>query len=190
MAQQNQNKLVVVGAGGVGKSALTIQYVSKHFVTEYDPTIEDSYRKQVAIDNISTVLDILDTAGQEEYKTIQDQWWREGKGFLMCYSITSRTSFDEVSALREKILRCKDADTIPMVLVGNKYDLANERKVNTEEGKELAKKFKCPFFETSAKMPHNVDEAFTELVREVRKAEASQDNADKKPKKKSPCLLL
>mmetsp|Transcript_1486 Transcript_1486/g.1896 ORF Transcript_1486/g.1896 Transcript_1486/m.1896 type:complete len:86 (-) Transcript_1486:463-720(-) len=58
-------KVVVIGSGGVGKSALTIQYIQNHFVDEYDPTIEDSYRKQVTIDNETSVLDILDTAGQE-----------------------------------------------------------------------------------------------------------------------------
>ncbi|KAJ2545791.1 RAS1 protein, partial [Coemansia sp. RSA 1933] len=60
-------KLVVVGGGGVGKSALTIQFIQSHFVDEYDPTIEDSYRKQCAIDGETAMLDVLDTAGQEEY---------------------------------------------------------------------------------------------------------------------------
>eukprot|EP00003_Mantamonas_plastica_P019997 TRINITY_DN3238_c2_g1_i2.p2 TRINITY_DN3238_c2_g1~~TRINITY_DN3238_c2_g1_i2.p2 ORF type:complete len:143 (+),score=30.01 TRINITY_DN3238_c2_g1_i2:33-431(+) len=66
-------RVVVVGGGGVGKSAMTIQYVNQKFVAEYDPTIEDSYRKQTTVDGQDAVLDILDTAGQEEYKTIQDQ---------------------------------------------------------------------------------------------------------------------
>lgn len=60
-------KLVVVGGGGVGKSALTIQFIQSHFVDEYDPTIEDSYRKQCVIDEEVALLDVLDTAGQEEY---------------------------------------------------------------------------------------------------------------------------
>jgi GTPase KRas protein len=62
---QQEYKLVIVGGGGVGKSALTIQLIQGHFVDEYDPTIEDSYRKQVNIDNETCLLDILDTAGQE-----------------------------------------------------------------------------------------------------------------------------
>ncbi|KAJ2412090.1 RAS1 protein, partial [Coemansia sp. RSA 2531] len=63
-------KLVVVGGGGVGKSALTIQFIQSHFVDEYDPTIEDSYRKQCTIDNETAMLDVLDTAGQEEYRYV------------------------------------------------------------------------------------------------------------------------
>ena len=66
-------KLVIVGGGGVGKSALTIQLIQNHFIDEYDPTIEDSYRKQVTIDDETCLLDILDTAGQEEYSAMRDQ---------------------------------------------------------------------------------------------------------------------
>eukprot|EP01084_Bolivina_argentea_P056829 103936_1 len=88
-------KIVVLGGGGVGKSALTIRLVTDNFLDEYDPTIEDSYRKQVEIDNRPALLDILDTAGQEEFSSMQDQWMREGKGFLLVYSITSTATFDE-----------------------------------------------------------------------------------------------
>ena len=93
-------KLVIVGRGGVGKSALTIQIINNYFVDEYDPTIEDSYRKQVTIDNETCLLDILDTAGQEEYSAMRDQYMRTGQGFLCTYAITSRSSFDEITAFR------------------------------------------------------------------------------------------
>jgi len=92
----------------------------------------DSYRKQVMIDDEPALLDILDTAGQEEFSSMQDQWMREGKGFLLVYSICSETTFEEVELLIEKIKRCKDDDwefgrsSCPIVIVGNKCDLANE----------------------------------------------------------------
>ena len=79
----NGYKLVVVGAGGVGKSALTIQLIQNQFMEEYDPTIEDSYRKQVVVDKEACYLDILDTAGQEEYSAMKDQYMRTGEGFLI-----------------------------------------------------------------------------------------------------------
>eukprot|EP00003_Mantamonas_plastica_P019996 TRINITY_DN3238_c2_g1_i1.p1 TRINITY_DN3238_c2_g1~~TRINITY_DN3238_c2_g1_i1.p1 ORF type:complete len:190 (+),score=52.84 TRINITY_DN3238_c2_g1_i1:33-572(+) len=161
-------RVVVVGGGGVGKSAMTIQYVNQKFVAEYDPTIEDSYRKQTTVDGQDAVLDILDTAGQEEYKTIQDQWWREGRGFVCVYSVTSRSSFEEVSGLREKILRVKDVDKTPMVLSGNKVDMEDDRQVPTVEGKELAKEWDCPFIECSAKTNKNIDMVFAEIIREIR----------------------
>merc|ERR1712099_20136 len=111
----------------------------------YDPTIEDSYRKQVVIDGETCLLDILDTAGQEEYSAMRDQYMRTGQGFLCVYSITNRSSFDEVAAFHNQILRVKDAEQVPMVIVGNKLDLDSERTVPTKEGQELAASFSCPF---------------------------------------------
>jgi len=162
-------KLVVLGGGGVGKSALTIRLVTDNFLDEYDPTIEDSYRKQVMIDDDTALLDILDTAGQEEFSSMQDQWMRDGKGFLLVYNITSRPTFDEVGILYDKILRTKDTDKVPIVLAGNKCDLKDERQVEYNEGAELAKQWGCPFFETSAKIKLNNEACFFELVREIRK---------------------
>lgn len=115
--------MVVVGAGGVGKSALTIQLIQNHFVDEYDPTIEDSYRKQVVIDGETCLLDILDTAGQEEYSAMRDQYMRTGEGFLLVFAVNSAKSFEDIGTYREQIKRVKDAEEVPMVLVGNKCDL-------------------------------------------------------------------
>jgi GTPase KRas len=100
-------KLVVLGQGGVGKSALTIQMVSSHFCEEYDPTIEDNYRKQVHVDDHTCLLDIMDTAGEEEYPAMRDQYTRAGMGFLIVYSITSRDSFNEIDVLRDQVLNLK-----------------------------------------------------------------------------------
>jgi len=175
-------KLVVVGGGGVGKSALTIQLIQNHFIDEYDPTIEDSYRKQVTIDGESCLLDILDTAGQEEYSAMRDQYMRTGQAFLCVYAITSRTSFDEITSFREQILRVKDEENVPMVLVGNKSDLENERVVAASEGTDLSKSFGCGFMETSAKTRVNVEESFYQLVREVKKM---RDGGGEKKKKDS-----
>ncbi|ORY06176.1 ras-domain-containing protein [Basidiobolus meristosporus CBS 931.73] len=162
-------KLVVVGGGGVGKSALTIQFIQSHFVDEYDPTIEDSYRKQCVIDDETAMLDVLDTAGQEEYNAMREQYMRTGEGFLLVYSITSRNSFEEISTFHQQILRVKDRDYFPIIVVANKSDLENERQVSTQEGRDLAKQFGCRFIETSAKQRINVDEAFYNIVREIRR---------------------
>lgn len=161
-------KLVVVGGGGVGKSALTIQLIHSHFVDEYDPTIEDSYRKQVVIDDKVTVLDVLDTAGQEEYSAMREQYMRTGEGFLLVYSVTSKNSFEELLTYYQQIQRVKDSDYIPVVIVGNKSDLEDERQVPYQSGVNLAKQMNAPFLETSAKQAINVEEAFYTLVRLVR----------------------
>merc|ERR1712173_130511 len=188
-------KIVVLGGGGVGKSALTIRLVTDNFLDEYDPTIEDSYRKQVQIDGKPALLDILDTAGQEEFSSMQDQWMREGKGFLLVYSIVSRQSFDEVSMLREKILRTKDDDdgsNVPIVMAGNKCDLENARQVATDEGKQLAEEWNCAFFETSARDKINNVECFYKVVQLIRDLEAkkAEENTKKEKKKKFKCTIL
>jgi small GTP-binding protein len=168
--ETKEYKIVVLGGGGVGKSALTIRLVTNNFLEEYDPTIEDSYRKSVVIDEKACLLDILDTAGQEEFSSMQDQWMREGQAFLVVYSITSRNTFEEAIIMREKILRCKEEEEPPIVLVGNKCDLEYARQVTNEEGMQLAEEWgeNSTFFETSAKEKINHIECFYAAVRLVR----------------------
>uniref|UniRef100_A0A1I7VQK1 Ras family protein n=1 Tax=Loa loa TaxID=7209 RepID=A0A1I7VQK1_LOALO len=120
-------RLVVVGGGGVGKSALTIQFVQRHFVIDYDPTIEDSYTKQCFVDDDVCKLEVLDTAGQEEFSTMREQYLRSGNGFLLVFSVIDRNSFEEAIRLHKLILRVKDRDEFPIILVGNKADLDSDR---------------------------------------------------------------
>jgi len=127
-------RVVVVGEGGVGKSCLTIQFISEKFVEEYDPTMEDSYRKQVTVDGEECLLDIFDTAGQEDFSAVRDQYMRTGDGFLCVYSIILEPSFAAVAAFHDHILRVKDLDQLPFILVGNKADLESERVISKEEG--------------------------------------------------------
>ncbi len=75
---------------------------------------EDSYRKNAMIDQELALLDILDTAGQEEFSSMQDEWIRVGNGFMLVYSVTTRNTFDELHRLREKILRAHNVDHMPM----------------------------------------------------------------------------
>ena len=103
-------------AGGVGKSALTIQLIQNQFEEEYDPTIEDSYRKQVVIDGENCLLDILDTAGKEEYRAMTDQNMRTGEGFLIVFAVNNAKSFEDITAYREQIKRVKDAEEVRVLL--------------------------------------------------------------------------
>lgn len=129
----------------------------------------DSYRKQCMIDDEVALLDVLDTAGQEEYAAMREQYMRTGEGFLLVYSIDSRQSFDEIRTFQQQILRVKDKDYFPIIIVGNKCDLEQDRVVPKEEGIALARSFGCKFMETSAKQRINVEQSFYELVREIRK---------------------
>jgi len=185
-------KIVVVGLGGVGKSALTIQFIQSYFVTDYDPTIEDSYTKQCVIDDIVCKLDVLDTTGQEEFSAMREQYMRTGEGFILVYSITDRNSFDEIAKFHKQILRVKDRDEYPMILLANKYDLSSQRVVSTEEGISLAHELRVSYLESSAKMRVNVDAAFHELVRIIRRFQANERPPPKeiKKKKRDKCEIL
>jgi len=160
-------KLVVLGAGGVGKSALTVQFVQGIFVEKYDPTIEDSYRKQVEVDNDQYMLEILDTAGTEQFTAMRDLYMKNGQGFVLVYSIIAQSTFNDLTDMREQILRVKDTDKVPLILVGNKCDLTDQRIISTEQGKELAARWNCEFIEASAKAKTNVDQIFQTLIRRI-----------------------
>ena len=100
-----------------------------YFVTDYDPTIEDSYQKQCVIDGTVAKLDILDTAGQEEFSAMREQYMRSGEGFLLVFSLADRRSFEDAARFHKEILRVKDRDEFPVMLVGNKADLDSQRMV-------------------------------------------------------------
>uniref|UniRef100_A0A8D3ATP5 Ras-related protein Rap-1b n=1 Tax=Scophthalmus maximus TaxID=52904 RepID=A0A8D3ATP5_SCOMX len=180
-------KLVVLGSGGVGKSALTVQFVQGIFVEKYDPTIEDSYRK-VEVDGQQSMLEFLDTAGTEQFTAMRDLYMKNGQGFALVFSITAQSTFNDLQDLREQILRVKDTEDVPMIVVGNKCDLDEERVVGKEQGQNLTCHWNnCAFLETSAKSKINVNEIFYDLVRQINRKTPMEK---KKTKKKSGCTLL
>ncbi|GAB0202763.1 GTP-binding protein Rit2 [Grus japonensis] len=112
---------------------MTMQFISHRFPDYHDPTIEDAYKTQVRIDDEPAYLDILDTAGQAEFTAMRDQYMRGGEGFIICYSITDRQSFQEAAEFKELIYRVRHTYDIPLVLVGNKIDLEEFRQSSHEE---------------------------------------------------------
>ncbi|CEF71562.1 Ras-like protein 3 [Strongyloides ratti] len=181
-------KVVILGSGGVGKSALTVQFVQGVFVEKYDPTIEDSYRKQVDIDGKQCMLEILDTAGTEQFTAMRDLYMKNGHGFLLVYSITAQSTFNDLVDLREQILRVKDTTNVPIILVGNKCDIEDERVIRKDEGQNLARSFNCPFFETSSKAKINVQEVFYNLIKQIN--HCYPETSKKNPPKKCCCTTM
>ncbi|KAJ2703078.1 Ras GTPase [Coemansia spiralis] len=174
-------KVVMLGSGGVGKSMLTTKYMNGNFSDEYDPTIEDSYRKQCTVDNLTCVLEILDTAGQEEYAAMRDYQIRGGDCFVVVYSVDDMRTLHEAEAVIKKIYLIKETDNVPIVLVGNKCDLAEcEREVSAKEGTELARRARSGFYEASARENIRVDDVFTQCVRRIKRLrkEAGPHSAD------------
>ncbi|KAK0399567.1 hypothetical protein QR680_003111 [Steinernema hermaphroditum] len=183
-------KIVVLGSGGVGKSALTVQFVQGIFVEKYDPTIEDSYRKQVEVDGQQCMLEILDTAGTEQFTAMRDLYMKNGQGFVLVYSITTQSTFNDLMDLRDQILRVKDTEDVPMILVGNKCDLEDERVVGKDQGQNLARQFNSAFLETSAKAKINVHEVFYDLVRQINRRYPESGRRPDGSKKCCGCVIM
>jgi len=187
-------RVVVVGDGAVGKSATTIQLCRNRFIEVYDPTIEDTYRHQLIVDNDALLLEIQDTAGQEGFQTLFDRWLRWGSGFLILYSITSRDSFNRVHWFIERIKTVSDQDIFPLVIIGNKNDLEHERVVGVDEGRALGIQYSCTWMEASAKLRRNVEEMFIDVVKQIRDpkrniALSHPMTLDQKKKKKK-CVIF
>ena len=187
--------IVILGVGSVGKSCITLQYIWEKYIDEYDPTLEDSYRKQVTVDGLEYILEIHDTAGQEEYSAVRNQYISHGDGFVIVYSITLRSSFDEVHGFVNSVLRVKDLDAVPYVLCGNKADLEKERQVLKIEGQRLSETLNCKFYETSARMNHNIKETFIGLIQEIKiwkdqRKKVAQAEATIITTNKKRCILI
>ena len=110
------------------------------------------------------MLEILDTAGTEQFTAMRDLYMKNGQGFVLVYSISSQATFNDLLELRDQILRVKDSHDVPMVLVGNKCDLEDERVVSKDQGQSLAKQFNCAFMESSAKLKVNVIEVNSDFI--------------------------
>lgn len=160
----------------------------------------------MVIDNQACMLEVLDTAGQEEYTALRDQWIRDGEGFVLVYSISSRSSFSRIKRFHHQIQRVKESVAsspsypgspisamsaqapVPIMLVGNKSDRVTEREVSTQEGHALARELGCEFVEASAKNCINVEKAFYDVVRILRRQRqaamrpSTQANAGRPPR--------
>ncbi|KZW02915.1 rap 1A [Exidia glandulosa HHB12029] len=162
--------VAVLGAGGVGKSALTIRYFRDDFVSSYDPTIEEIYHKTIVIDGEVCTLEVMDSAGTEQFTTISEQYITSARGFLLVFSLAQEASLQEVRKLRDQIYRIKGPQAqsrVPIVVVGTKSDLTDEREVRRSTIARLSAEWNLPFYETSAKRNHNVEATFNDLFRQM-----------------------
>nr|XP_056704569.1 GTP-binding protein Di-Ras2 [Euleptes europaea] len=196
--QSNDYRVVVFGAGGVGKSSLVLRFVKGTFRDSYIPTIEDTYRQVISCDKSICTLQITDTTGSHQFPAMQRLSISKGHAFILVFSVTSRQSLEELKPIYEQICQIKgDIDSIPIMLVGNKSDEDHNREVQTSAGEAMAKKWKCAFMETSAKTNHNVKELFQELLNlEKRRTVSLQIDSKKskqqkrKEKLKGKCVVM
>ncbi|XP_036102746.1 GTP-binding protein Rheb isoform X1 [Molossus molossus] len=130
MPQSKSRKIAILGYRSVGKSSLTIQFVEGQFVDSYDPTIENTFTKLLTVNGQEYHLQLVDTAGQDEYSIFPQTYSIDINGYILVYSVTSIKSFEVIKVIHGKLLDMVGKVQIPIMLVGNKKDLHMERSVH------------------------------------------------------------
>ena len=171
----------MIGKGVVGKSSLTYRFINFKVPQGHDPTIEDRYKTTSTINGKVYSIEILDTAGEDDYQNMMDMWINFGEGFLLVFALNDKESFSLLRSKRERILKGKHGEKTPMILVGNKQDL-KDRQVQFNEAKQLADLWGIEYIETSAKTNYHCKEAFEKLALRVAQSKAQ-------PKGGCPCII-
>jgi len=181
--------LVVLGPPEVGKSAVTFRFSYDNFIPEHEPTVEDFWSKQSIVDGEALHLEILDTAGLEEFNNLDFGTWVGKKdGIILVYCINKRTTWTDIRDKHYKSCEEElDGKLPPTIVIGNKKDLENQRTVQKSEVQ-----LKCDewgdvmFVETSAKTDEQVVESFVKLIRQI----LVEKKLYKKKKNSGFCTLL
>lgn len=162
-------RLLMVGDSSCGKTSLVLRFDQNVFSTKFVTTIGVDYRdKMVKIQGVPMRLQLWDTAGQERFRSLTSNFFGRADGFVLCYDISNRPSFDHVIGWMRDI-KTRAPPDCDIVLCGNKSDLENDRVVTAEEGKALAEEYGVQFFETSALTGHNVEAMFVELATTIKR---------------------
>lgn len=184
-------KLGIIGPASVGKSALSIRYTQKVFIDEYLPSFENLFKKEIIIEKEHVEVDILDSSGMDELVVMRPTWFKEREAFLLVFAIDDKDSFNALAAFHDQLISFRQGITAPapLIIVGNKADLASDRVIKQEEARELAKPWGAEYLETSAKKDINVTTVFELLSKKLYDIKY----AVKKPEpieSKCPCILL
>ena len=183
-------KIAVLGESLVGKSALTYRFINDKFPTEHDTTIEDQYTISTVIDDTDVKLEIIDTAGQDDYQSMLDTWINSADGFLLVYAIDDKESFDSTRMRYERIVKLKHDTPFSVVIVGNKCDLEDKRKVSREEAEKYCAGLHVDFLEASALNKINVKETFLVAAKNLLKAKFPEKYSEMKEEGKKRCFCF
>ena len=161
-------KLIIVGDTGVGKTNILSRFIIDDFSIETPSTVSMEFgRKILELDGSKIKLQIWDTAGQEKFRSLTQSYFKGSKGAFIVYDVTKEDTFDKVQGWYDDIKASGDKDCL-IGIIGNKIDLEESRKVSTEIGKKKADELKCLFAETSALQGVGINEAFEELVKQIK----------------------
>ena len=160
--------VMTLGNSAVGKTSYILRYTEKTFEEVYLTTLGIDFKTKIIKlpNNQKYRIDYYDTAGQERYKSISLNAIKNTQGVILMYDITNKKSFDAITKWMKDIIEAKGQD-FPIVLLGNKCDMEQERQVTKDEGEQLAQKYNLSFFETSNKTGKNIEEAGLELINKI-----------------------
>ena len=196
-------QILLLGDSSVGKTSLISRYANGIFKEEYLATVGlDYYTKQEMIKNLNVLVKLWDIAGQERFKALTPNYFRNAEGVVLVYDVTSTESFENlkywISSIKTNLGE-KDI-FIPIIIIGNKIDMEDSREINKDEANKFASENNYKYFETSAKTGEGVDEAIRELVNQIlansdkneeikeeRKSVRIQENTNANQKKKGCC---
>jgi len=181
-------KLIVIGDSRAGKSSIVQQFVDSYFDPSFMSTIAIDFRvKTITIDDTIVKVYVWDTAGQERFRTLTKAYYRDAMGVLLVYDITDRSSFSHLQGWLKQVEENSDGE-VAITLIGNKTDQEKSREVSYEEGAAFAKEVPCSFFETSAKIGTNIQEAFANLAKQCKDRLLKEEDVSERQKKTIPLL--
>lgn len=188
MSDPNEVKIGMFGGGGVGKTAITLRYLKGEFTEGYIPTIEDLFTKVIEFENKTINLQVIDTAGQDDFAEMRFSYYQQVKGYVLVFDISNPSSVDELINIYNDINDSIDGE-IHCVIAANKADLRADNKpdlVPVEKFKEIESKCKCKVLETSAKTDQNINELYKEVLKQILSPKSSKPAAtsNKKESKK------
>ena len=162
-------KYVIIGDSGVGKSNILLRYIYNSFSEEFKTTVGVEFgAKNIEINKMTYRIQIWDTAGQENFRSIARAYYKNSVCACVVYDISSHTSFEDIQIWIDDCTK-QTAKSVLLLLVGNKSDLSNQREVSFEEGQAFAKSHNMLFFEASAKTGENIIEIFEKSVKQIAK---------------------
>ena len=178
--------ITILGKGVVGKTSLINRFLNIEIPKNHDPTIEEKFKITKIINYEKLNLEILDTAGEKNYQNMFNSWVNKGDGFILVFAINDKESFDYIKNIKNKINEIK-GENIPIILIGNKIDLKDEREIDEKDVKELIKKWNVEFIECSAKENINCDVILNLIALKWKNYEKNKNNNNNNKNDKSNC---
>ena len=184
-------QLLIIGDSCVGKTSLLTRYTTGNFKEEYIATVGiDYFTKNETINDKIISIKLWDTVGQERYKALTQNFFKNAEGVMVVYDITKVESFDNLKFWINSIKQNMENKNIiiPVIIIGNKVDMEDMREISNENAENFAKENNYKYFETSAKTGEGIDNAVRELVNQV--LNHSNNNLDEQKESRKNSIQL